>query len=105
MTLTINRRNLFDKELFESKEFEEFNAFTEKLDSTIVFTYAAAIQRGVESSAYPAAWAAALVGARKGLDDWEEEGVHSPFYQEFMDDAICNSIYEFIHNHKGKADQ
>lgn len=89
-----------DDAIFQSEEFTLFNEFTEELRSTQVFEYAKEIQDNCQEDEYPQAWAAALKGARSGLDEWEQSGGAGE-YEAFLDDGIITELYEFFLQHNG----
>lgn len=90
-----------DDTIFQSEEFTLFNEFTEALSAVKVFEYAKEIQKNCHEDQYPQAWAAALRGARDGLDEWEESGATGE-YETFLDDGIITELYTFFFQQGGR---
>lgn len=89
-----------DDVIFQSEEFTLFNEFTEELPSIQVLEYAKEIQDNCQEDQYPQAWAAALKGARSGLDEWEQSGAAGE-YDAFLDDGIITELYAFFLQQNG----
>lgn len=84
-----------DDVIFQSEAFNDFNEFTANVSAVKIFEYAKEIKDNCSEKQYPMAWEFALRGARKGLNDWEEDGASSLF-EEYLDDGIITELYEFF---------
>lgn len=89
-----------DDAIFQSEEFTLFNEFTEELPSVQVIEYAKEIQKNCREDQYSEAWAAAVRGARSGLDRWEQSGAAGE-YEAFLDDGIIIELYSFFLQQNG----
>lgn len=88
--------------IFQSEAFNDFNEFTENVSAVKIFEYAEEIKDNCSEDQYPTAWEFALRGARKGIDNWEQDGALSLF-EEYLDDGIISELYEFFFICNGAA--